>query len=186
MINKKAFTLLELLVVVLIIGILTSIALPQYRFAVDKAKFARYQTMVKDISSAVMRANLVNDGDWDYTFQELDIEVPGIQEIIPITNPGGEIALFDWGYCYIIKPAENFSDSDIMCAGNDKFGYVHTIGWSSGESTFRPFCVADKDNARGIEACKKIASDSAVTFGPDCFKGPDGEWFCGAKIFEFL
>ena len=73
--NKKAFTLLELLVVVLIIGILAAIALPQYKFAVRKAEFAKLQPMVHVLLDAENRYFLTNG-----TFtgiENLDIDIPG-------------------------------------------------------------------------------------------------------------
>ena len=72
--NKKGFTLLELLVVVLIIGILASIALPQYTRAVEKAKVAEALTTIKSIEDAIHRLLLEKDNVEDITFDMLDIE----------------------------------------------------------------------------------------------------------------
>ena len=57
---KKGFTLIELLVVVLIIGILSSVALPQYTKAVAKARLAEALTNLKTFSEAVKLCELEN------------------------------------------------------------------------------------------------------------------------------
>jgi len=74
--NKKAFTLLELLVVVLIIGILTGIALPQYRMAVTKARFGELKTITKSLGLAVQRYYIINNSYPNSDIGKLDIEIP--------------------------------------------------------------------------------------------------------------
>ncbi len=49
MINKKGFTLVEILTVVLIIGVLSAIALPQYRRVVERARAAEAMSSLKTL-----------------------------------------------------------------------------------------------------------------------------------------
>ena len=59
--SQKGFTLLELLVVVVIIGILAGIALPQYQKVVAKSKSAQLKTLVSAITKSVQEYYLVHD-----------------------------------------------------------------------------------------------------------------------------
>ena len=79
---KKGFTLIEMLVVVLIIGILAGIALPQYNKAVWKARFAEVYTVVNALEKSIESYMLAHedsipkDDERLYlTPEDLDIDV---------------------------------------------------------------------------------------------------------------
>ncbi|WP_424244776.1 prepilin-type N-terminal cleavage/methylation domain-containing protein [Elusimicrobium posterum] len=75
---KKGFTLIELLVVVLIIGILASIALPQYMKAVEKARSVEAITTLKALTDSFNRYYLEHGtykgSDGTIKYDELDLD----------------------------------------------------------------------------------------------------------------
>ena len=71
---KRAFTLIELLIVVLIIGILAAAALPQYRKAVLKARATEAMLNLRNIHEAQKRYKLAN-GTGTTDLSLLDIEI---------------------------------------------------------------------------------------------------------------
>ena len=73
--KNQAFTLIEILVVVLIIGILAALALPRYQLAVDKADFRKYQAMAHALTSAYEDYYLANSAA-PQNFSDLSISLP--------------------------------------------------------------------------------------------------------------
>ncbi len=73
---RRGFTLIELLVVVLIIGILTAVAVPQYRLATDKARLQKLVSMTNAVSRA-QDAFYLAHGTYTTNWNELDVTFPG-------------------------------------------------------------------------------------------------------------
>ena len=118
------FTLIELLVVVLIIGILAAIALPQYRKAVLKSKYATMKDIVRVVKDAEQRYYMVNGG-YTTNFEDLDIDYP-LDNNKNLSSNGIFCSIGWWAkpdegiICYITNT------SPILCYA-DRFGYTNNL-----------------------------------------------------------
>ncbi len=103
--SRLGFTLIELLVVVLIIGILASVALPQYQKAVMKARATEIKTFVASMDKAINLYIFENGG-----FSSSYRAVPLSDLDIDFTN-----------YCTI-----NNNNNDKVCEGKNFDVQLHT------------------------------------------------------------
>ncbi len=88
--NQKAFTLIELVVVVAIIGVLAAIVAPKAFSSVDKSKVTATVAEYNSIKAAVM-AYYIDNNDWPRDREAL---VPGYLDSFPEKNAwGGSISL---------------------------------------------------------------------------------------------
>ncbi|MBP9854456.1 MAG: prepilin-type N-terminal cleavage/methylation domain-containing protein [Candidatus Omnitrophica bacterium] len=77
--NKNGFTLLEIIVVIVIVGVLGSLALPRYFAQAEFSRSAEAMISIKNIRESIQRCriNYPSDVSRCANFDDLDIEDPG-------------------------------------------------------------------------------------------------------------
>ena len=121
--NQRGFTLIEIMVVLIIIGLLASIVVPRLMGRTDEAKKTKTQVQIKNIGSGLDLYKL-DSGNYPTTDQGLAslVERPTIGEIPKNWKEGGyldKIPKDPWGNNYVYLSPGVHGDYDLYSYGAD-------------------------------------------------------------------
>lgn len=142
--KSRGFTMVELLTVVLIIGLLASVALPQYRRSVYRAEMMEGMSHGKTIYDSALRYKSVN-GEAPTNFNQLDVGFAG-------TNINGS-SFTDGAFTYILNATNVYIRNDK--AGYDLQMYFPTVSDSGVSAPL--YCCPIAASATGQWVCKSAS-----------------------------
>lgn len=142
--KKYGFTLIELLVVVLIIGILASVAVPQYHKAVEKSRLVQALVLGKHLLDAEELYYLAN-GDYTRDWDTLGETQPDLKDFVVLLDT----TQFNIKFVHKTLPLE--------------------LRFFGKESTDTPYpgkivCVAQQDSSLALNLCKSLSGQEGAPY----------------------
>lgn len=168
---NKGFTLIELLVVVLILGILASMAIPQYFKAVERSRMSEAETLLNTIAQA-QRRKFLQKNQFIRKYEGLDVHPKGATGSVYYTKGtngnGFKIELSQYSYERGIAIATRVDNGSKT--GNLQYQYSLSRYYQSNDVT----CTGD--NLAGQKLCADFCGVDHVsryccnngTSGKDC------------------
>ena len=117
--GRAGFTLVELIIVVIIIGILASIAIPQFSKTMERSRIAEASAVLGALRGAQLRYKLENT-DYTTSYLKLDIDLPNYDS--SAGSPNGKFFTYN-----VANAAEGITATTIATAQRKSSEYGQYI-----------------------------------------------------------